>query len=70
MICSLQVNFTLLDPGNRTMWVVGDGPPSRYSANFPGVVRIELGAYIMGPDVAYNIRETQKGQLAAKVYQL
>lgn len=41
--CSLQVNFTLLDENNRTMWAVGGAPPSKFSANYPGMVKIELG---------------------------
>jgi hypothetical protein len=27
LTCSITINFTLLDPNNRTMWVVGRGPP-------------------------------------------
>ena len=52
------------------MWAVGDGPPSTYSANYPGIVKMELSDYILGPNVTYQVRETQKGQLKkAKVYQ-
>ena len=53
------------------MWAVGGAPPSRFSANYPGMVKIELGSYILGPNVTYQVREVQKGQLKkAKVYQL
>jgi hypothetical protein len=69
--CSLTVNFTLLEENNRTMWAVGGAPPSKFTANYPGVVKLELGEYILGPNVTYRIKETQKGQLKkAKVYQL
>lgn len=68
--CSIVVNFTLLDPNNRTMWVVGNGPPPRFTANYPGKVRLELSDYVIGPNVTYRIRETKKGQLEqARVYQ-
>lgn len=68
--CSITINFTLLDPNNRTMWIVGSGPPSHFSANYPGKLRLELGNYVLGPNVTYRVRETKKGQLKkAKVYQ-
>lgn len=41
--CTITINFTLLDPNNRTMWVVGRGPPQKFTANYPGKVRLELG---------------------------
>lgn len=41
--CEMTINFTLLDQNNRTMWIVGSAPPSLYSANYPGKVKIELG---------------------------
>lgn len=68
--CTLQVNFTLLDEYNRTMWPIGTAPPSFYNANYPGKVKIDLFEYVVGPNVTYRIRETQKDQLKkAKVYQ-
>jgi hypothetical protein len=41
-ICELVINFTLLEDNNRTMWPVGDAPPSHYTANYPGKVMIKL----------------------------
>jgi hypothetical protein len=38
--CSLQINFTLLDQYNRTMWPIGSAPPSNYNANYPGKIKI------------------------------
>ncbi len=38
--CSLVLNFTLLDANNRTMWEVGAAPPSRFSANYPGQLKL------------------------------
>jgi hypothetical protein len=68
--CSVNVNFTLLDEYNRTMWPIGIAPPSAYSANYPGKIKIDLFEYVVGPNVTYKIRETQKDQLKkAKVYQ-
>ena len=70
VICDLVLNFTLLEENNRTMWAVGGAPPSNYSANYPGLVKIELVDYILGPNVTYRVREAQKGQLKkAKVFQ-
>lgn len=52
------------------MWEVGTAPPSKFSANYPGQVKLELGEYILGPNVTYRIRENEKGELKnAKVYQ-
>ena len=68
--CEVVLNFTLVEEDNRTMWEVGGGPPSNFSANYPGLVKIELGDYILGPNVTYRVREVQKGQLKkAKVFQ-
>lgn len=68
--CALLVNFTLLEDNNRTMWPIGDAPPTLYNANYPGKVKIELAEYVIGPNVTYRIKETEKGQLpGAKVYQ-
>jgi len=41
--CSIQINFTLLEENNRTMWAVGGAPPSSFTANYPGMVKLELG---------------------------
>jgi hypothetical protein len=68
--CLLLVNFTLLDEFNRTMWPIGTAPPSFYNANYPGKIKIDLYEYVVGPNVTYRIKETQKDQLKkAKVYQ-
>lgn len=68
--CYVQVNFTLLDEYNRTMWPIGSAPPNFYNANYPGKIRIDLYEYVVGPNVTYRIKETQKDQLKkAKVYQ-
>lgn len=68
--CSLSVNFTVLYEYNRTMWPIGSAPPSFYNANYPGKVKIELYEYIIGPNVTYRIRQTEKGQIKkSKVFQ-
>lgn len=52
------------------MWPIGSAPPNFYNANYPGKIRIDLYEYVVGPNVTYRIKETQKGQLKkAKVYQ-
>jgi hypothetical protein len=55
-ICELVINFTLLEDNNRTMWPVGDAPPSHYTANYPGKVMIKLHEYVFGPNISYKIR--------------
>lgn len=40
--CEIVVNFTLLEDNNRTMWPIGEVPPSTYTANYPGKVVIQL----------------------------
>lgn len=36
--CEVVVNFTLLKENNQSMWPIGDLPPSKFTANFPGKV--------------------------------
>jgi hypothetical protein len=40
--CEINLNFTLLEFNNRTMWPIGDAPPAQYTANYPGKVVIKL----------------------------
>jgi hypothetical protein len=54
--CTLQVNFTLLEEFNRTMWPIGTAPPNSYNANYPGKIKIDLYEYVIGPNVTYRIR--------------
>ena len=67
--CSIIINFTLLDQNNRTMWQVGSAPPSKFSSNYPGKVKLELGDYVLGPNITYNIHEIQKDTIKGKVFQ-
>ncbi len=36
--CEIYINFTLLEDNNKTMWPIGDLPPSKFTANYPGKV--------------------------------
>ena len=54
--CSLLLNFTLIDEYNRTMWPIGDAPPSTFNANYPGKIMIALHEYVIGPNVTYRIQ--------------
>jgi len=36
--CQILINFTLLEDNNRTMWPIGEMPPSQFTANYPGKV--------------------------------
>lgn len=48
---------------------MGSAPPSKFSANYPGKVKLELGDYVLGPNITYNIREIQKDTIKGKVFQ-
>jgi hypothetical protein len=68
--CELVINFTLLEDNNRTMWPIGDAPPSDYTANYPGKVLMRLHEYVLGPNVTYRIHETDKDKIKQqKIYQ-
>lgn len=70
VVCRLQVNFTLLEENNRTMWPIGSAPPSFYNANFPGKINIQLSEYVLGPNITYSIQETRHDEIkSAKIFQ-
>ena len=54
--CQIVINFTLLEDNNKTMWPIGEMPPSQFTANYPGKVEIRLHEYVFGPNITYKLR--------------